>query len=158
MHVDTRESLAATAHDGVLRLEAKHHLKYPPVRFTRAQIDVIGEGVSQTVAQLQLVVFACAIMPEHVHLVTAAHARDPDVLIGFLKRSGTRELAAHGSHPLAAFRDARGRVPSPWAEEGWPVFLDTVEQMCQAIEYVQQNPEKEGLPQQHWSFVVPFVG
>ena len=156
-HVDSRESVAANPHDRALRLAAKHHLKYPPVRFTKTQIDVIGEGFSQTVAQLHLTVFACSILPEHVHLVSAAHARDPDALIGFLKRSGTRELTARGLHPLATLRDGRGRVPSPWAEEGWAVFLDTVEQMRQAIEYVQRNPEKEGLPRQQWSFVVPFV-
>ncbi len=155
--VTTRESVAASPHDRVLRLAAKRHLKYPPVRFTRTQIDAIGEGFSQIVVQLQLTVFACAILPEHVHLVTAAHARDPETLIGFLKRSGTRELTARGLHPVAGFRDTRGRVPSPWAEEGWPVFLDTVEQMRQAIEYVERNLEKEGLPRQQWSFVVPFI-
>jgi REP element-mobilizing transposase RayT len=149
--------VAATPHDRASRLAAKHRLKFPPVRFTRTQIDVVGEGFSQTVVQLQLTVFACAILPEHVHLVTVAHARDPGVLIGFLKRSATRELTSRGVHPLAAFRDARGRFPSPWAEEGWPVFLDTAEQIRQAIEYVERNPEKEGVPRQHWSFVVPFM-
>jgi len=149
--------VAASPHDRALRLAAKRHLKYPPVRFTKTQVDAIAEGFSQTAVQLPLTVFACAILPEHVHLVTAAHARDPDVLIGFLKRAGTRELTSRGLHSLAGFRDARGRVASPWAEEGWAVFLDTVEQMREAIEYVERNPEKEGLPPQQWSFVVPFI-
>jgi hypothetical protein len=38
------------------------------------------------------------------------------------------------------------------------VFLDTEEAIENAIRYVEENPVREGKPQQHWSFVHPFTG
>jgi len=38
----------------------------------------------------------------------------------------------------------------------WKVFLDTLSDVQRAIRYVEENPLREGLPRQWWSFVVPF--
>ncbi len=42
------------------------------------------------------------------------------------------------------------------AENTWKVFLDTPGRIAEAIEYVGENPVKEGKPRQHWSFVTPL--
>jgi hypothetical protein len=38
----------------------------------------------------------------------------------------------------------------------WTVYLDTEDDMQRAINYVEQNPQKEGKPLQRWSFVLPY--
>ena len=43
-----------------------------------------------------------------------------------------------------------------WARGLWKVFLDSTEGLVKAIEYVKENPSKEGLPMQAWSFVTGF--
>jgi hypothetical protein len=47
-------------------------------------------------------------------------------------------------------------MPTPWCRNCWKVFLDSVEDVFRAIEYVEQNPPKEGKRRQRWSFIVPF--
>src|SRR6266436_2968157 len=62
-------SVAKRKHDVSLRLAAKEALKYPAVRFDDAQIHSIGQGFHAYVKKSALIVRACAIMPDHVHLV-----------------------------------------------------------------------------------------
>jgi hypothetical protein len=40
----------------------------------------------------------------------------------------------------------------------WKVFLNNDAEIVRAIQYVQQNPMKEGFRPQKWSFVEPFDG
>jgi len=154
--VSTRRSLASRPHDDAKRVEAKRHLQYPAVRFTGVQARAVGRGFARVVRDLELKVYACAILPDHVHLVTGRHPRDAEDVAGFLKRGGTRRLNAEGLHPLEGHRRANGRTPSPWAERGWCVFLETPDEMRERIRYVEENPVMAGLPRQRWPFVVPF--
>ncbi len=78
-------------------------------------------------------------------------------IIAHLKGRATQQLAAEGLHPLAHYRQADGTVPSPWARKAWPVFLDSDQRIAHAIEYVENNPRRDGKPPQRWSFVTPFV-
>ena len=45
-----------------------------------------------------------------------------------------------------------------WTKGGWDRFLDSAEAIRSRIRYVEGNPEKEGLPQQDWPFVVRYDG
>lgn len=154
--MQTRRSLASRQHDHATRLEAKQRLKYPAVQFSGIQARAIVRGFAKAVDDLELTIYACAIIPDHVHLVTGRHPRDVRYVAGFLKRAGTRQLGVEGLHPLQMHRQANGRTPSPWAEDGWFVYLNTADQIRQRIEYVERNPVKEGLPVQRWPFVVAY--
>jgi hypothetical protein len=66
-------------------------------------------------------------------------------------------MAAEGLHPLGQYRRASGRIPSPWAEHGWYVYLETPLQVERRVLYVERNPAEAGLPPQKWPFVVPYV-
>jgi hypothetical protein len=92
--VETRHSLAHRKHDHAARQRAKGALKYPAVRLTGIQARAVGRGIAQILPELELVAYACAIMPDHVHLVTRAHNMHWQRLIGFLKRAATRWLVA----------------------------------------------------------------
>ena len=45
-----------------------------------------------------------------------------------------------------------------WAEHEWKVYLDSEEAIDDAIQYVEDNPDKEEKPKQTWPFVSPFGG
>ena len=155
--VNTRRSLAGREHDHSLRFEAKQHLRYPVVQFTPLQTRVVGDGFGQAVADLKLDVYACSIMPDHVHLVTGRYGNDVEYVAGFLKRAATRYLNDRHVHPLQGCRQANGRTPSPWVVGGWFVYLNEPSEVHSRIRYVEENPTKAGLPPQRWPFVRPYV-
>jgi REP element-mobilizing transposase RayT len=156
--VTTTHSLATAPHDRRARLAAKQALKFPPVVFSGSQARAIAEGFAVICPKVGLVIRACAIMPEHVHVVVAAHRFGGDAVIACLKRAGTRALNDAGQHPLAAFARKSGKHPCPWAEGGWKVYLNTVQEMRDRIRYVEGNPIRAGFKRQRWSFVAPYVG
>ncbi|HEV3262493.1 MAG TPA: hypothetical protein VG013_36915 [Gemmataceae bacterium] len=154
--VDVRHSVAAHAHDPALRLAAKESLKYPAVHFTGLQARAIGRGFEAFVRRSGVVVWACAILPEHVHMVLARHRYVVEQIVNLLKGKSTAELLAENLHPLDACKTPTSRLPKCWGRGQWKVFLDTEADVRRAIDYVEQNPIKEGKPAQHWSFVTPL--
>ncbi len=157
--VTTTQSLAKHPHDRAKRLEAKEALKYPPARFTGVQARAIGRGFAQISAKMNFIIHACSIMPDHAHLVIARHERGlmSEDIAAYLKRAATRQLVKEKLHPLTAHKDSQGRTPTPWTEDGWYVFLDSPDEIRSRIQYVEQNPVKQGLPRQRWSFVTPYA-
>ncbi len=154
--VQTQRSLAREPHDHSKRLHAKQSLQYPPVKFNGVQARAVGRGFARAVGQFEVTARACAIMPDHVHIVTARHDREAEYLAGVLKRAATRQLSAESLHPLADRCRGSGRVPSPWVEKAWIKYLNTPEEVRRAMRYVEENPVQAGLPRQTWSFVVPY--
>src|SRR3954466_16424088 len=82
---DETRSLAARAHDQNQRLQAKLALRYPPVEFTGIQARAIGRGFAEYVERSGLTVWACAILPDHVHLVLARFRLDVEQVVIQLK-------------------------------------------------------------------------
>lgn len=153
--VETHRSVAARPHDRRARLAAKGALKYPEVRFTGVQARAIGRAFAAQAARSDLVIWACAILPNHTHLVVARHPMGHEQIANLLKGATTRQFLAEGIHPLAQWRSADGRTPKAWAQGQWAVFLDSPDDVVRAVRYVEGNPAKEGLPAQHWRFVGP---
>ena len=52
--------------------------------------------------------------------------------------------------------DEEGTLPTPWAAKCWKVFLDNDADVIRAIQYVEDNPTKEGKNPQRWRFVIRF--
>jgi REP element-mobilizing transposase RayT len=153
---DRSRSVAAREHDRSRREAAKRALKHPEVRFTGIQARAIGEAFGEFVIRNGITVWACAILPDHVHLIVAGLRYKAEILAEQLKGAATRRLVRDGIHPFGKLRLPNGRVPKCWGRGGWQVFLDSGDEIENAISYVEGNPEKEGLARQRWSFVVPF--
>jgi REP element-mobilizing transposase RayT len=154
---DERRSVAAAPHDASLRVAAKRALRYPPVRFSGIQARAVGRGFAEMVRRSQLNVWACAILPDHAHLVVGRHRFSAEQMSNLMKGCATRRLIAEGVHPLAEFAvPGRRRPPRAFACGQWKVFLDSMGDVRRAIQYVEANPGREGLPPQRWSFVRPF--
>lgn len=156
--VHTTRSVAGRPHDVGVRLRIRQSLKYPPVFLTGLQARAVGQGFAAICGKIGLTIHACAILPDHIHVVAVRHRLDGDALIECLKRAGTRAMNEAGLHPLAAFARKSGKHPCPWGAHGWKVFLDTPGEMVGRIRYVEANPDKAGLPRQRWSFVAPYTG
>ena len=151
--VNTRKSLARKPHDREQRLAAKRALKYPAVLFTGLHARAIASGFARAVQEGGYVVLACSSLPDHVHLVIARVSRPIGQVVGHLKARATQELRAEGFHPFERFANAEGAVPTVWAGKYWKVFIDNDEHLDAAIEYVEDNPLKEGKRKQNWAFV-----
>ena len=149
-------SIARREHDRQLRHASKSSLKRSPVRFDGLQARALGRGFGQYVGNSALTVWACAILPDHVHLVVSRPHIDIEQLVIQLKASATLSLIAEGRHPFGDEKE-NGRPQKCFARGQWKVFLDAGD-VPRAVRYVEDNPLKEGKKKQLWSFVTPFIG
>jgi REP element-mobilizing transposase RayT len=154
---DETRSVAYRDHDRDLRLAAKRALKRPPVEFNGLQARALARGFAKYVEHSALVVWACAILPDHVHLVVGRPRIKVERLVIQLKASATRHLIDEGIHPFAGLKAKNGRPPKCFARGEWKVYLDP-EALPRAVRYVEANPMKEGKRPQRWRFVVPHDG
>ena len=148
--VNTRHSRAHDQHDHQKRWEAKKHLMFPPVRLTGQQALVVSQAMADVVAEIQLAVYACCIMLDHVHFVMPPHERSKEAIVQYFKSAATKRLNERRLHPLENQR-------SPWSRSFWDVYLHTEEQILRAVQYINNNPIKEGYKPQNWRFVTPYV-
>lgn len=111
----------------------------------------ISRGFARAVFKSGHRVLACAILPDHVHLVVRSSSVGPRRIVGHMKREAALELVNYGLHPFPRGKD--GRLPSCWAEGAWCVYLEAEPDVRRAVRYVEENPLKEGKRFQRWSFV-----
>src|SRR5688500_911787 len=141
--VTTRKSVAHVPHDAALRRAARAALKYNPVVFTEAQILKVADGFSTAICEGNYLVHACAILPDHTHLVLGPHGRPIGQIAGHLKAKASMALRTAGLHPLGKHVEPDGSVPSCWARDYWKVYIYSEEHMHRAVRYVEKNPTKE---------------
>ena len=152
-------TLAALSQDELRRREeARKALKYPAVRFTGPQARAIARGFAAACRRSGYTIWACSILPEHTHLVIARHRYRVEQVANLLKGEATRSTMRENLHPLARFAGPGERPPRMWAEHEWKGYLDSEEAITGAIDYVNENPIREGKPAQHWPFVAAFTG
>jgi len=83
--VTTRQSLAGVGHDRAARWRAKNALTYPPVKFTGRQAQCIAHGFRHMVQKSNYQVFACSILPQHVHMILGRHHYHVETMVRLLK-------------------------------------------------------------------------
>ena len=119
---EERHSVARRPHDRVRRLAAKEALQRPAVEFTDVQVLAIGAGFANYVLKSGLPVWACAIMPDHVHLVVGPPGMKVEQLAIQLKGAATERLKEEGLHLFGAERreGPHAEVFCPRRMEGLP--------------------------------------
>jgi REP element-mobilizing transposase RayT len=142
------------------RAAAVAALKHPTVRLNGSQARAVGTGFANGVRKSAYTIWACSILPEHVHLVIARHTYKVEQICNMLKGEATKQLKLDSLNPNSKFEDrsGKGKPPPVWAEKEWKVYLDTEQAVENAIRHVEENPVKEDKPRQTWSFVTPFAG
>jgi REP element-mobilizing transposase RayT len=146
---NTRHSVARKVHNRALRIAAKRSLKYKPVSLSDVQARAVALGFEQAAKESGYIFHACAILPEHAHLVIARHPRNIGRIVGHLKTRATQRLLREKLWP-----ESNRPV---WAKHGWHVYLFTGADITRAIRYVENNPLREGKRRQRWPFVVPYT-
>jgi REP element-mobilizing transposase RayT len=150
--VDTRASVAGREHDRDMRRAAKTKLRYPPVQLSGVQARAVGRGFAESVSKTKATIWACSILPEHMHLVIARHDYVVEQVVNLMKGRATKALIRENIHPFAAYPTRTDRMPKVFARGHWKVYLDSDADIRRAIEYVERNPVKERKPRQTWNF------
>ncbi|MDP6543791.1 MAG: hypothetical protein QGH60_07340 [Phycisphaerae bacterium] len=102
---------------------------------------IIAGGFARAVQLLTLTVRACAIMNDHVHLLSLRNEHRIEYVAGQFKAKATRALDL---------------PQTPWAKGSWKVFIEDNETIASAARYIEMNPIKAGREPQHWEFVTPL--
>ena len=123
-------------------------MKHDLLTFSEAEFAVIAESFGEVVSTERYTCYACAIMPDHVHILIRKHKHTAEEMIHALISASREKLIASGRrephHPTWT-----------WGH-GWKVFLDHPDDIRRTITYVDRNPIKIGLPRQSWPFVMPY--
>lgn len=129
--------------------QAEDLLKHDVICFDERQRVAIAAAFADVIRSTPYTCYACAIMPDHVHLVIRKHRHRAEEMIERLQEASRWRLIADGlvpaTHPV-------------WTLGGWKRFLDSTERIVRTVAYAEGNPDKEGLAPQKWSFVTPYDG
>lgn len=129
--------------------EARDVLRHPLLTFSDDEIALLGDCFAEIIQERGWTCYACAIMPDHVHMLIRRHHDRAEDMIAALQKSGRDGLIRAGrrapSHPV-------------WGGPGWKVFVSTRGSMAHEVRYIEQNPTKIGKPVQSWPFVKPYDG
>ncbi len=136
------------------RKAAQASLRSQPVVLSGRQARAMGMAFSAVCAVKHYRVHACAIMPQHVHLFVGRTATDIRTVIGDFKRFATMELYRQNIHPAQL---GTPQCTTIWARGCWCVYLHA-DDVQRVIGYINKNPQRDGLPPQHWNCVTPWPG
>ncbi len=127
--------------------EARDVLKHSVLTFTDDDIVFVGDLLGRVIRERGYTCYACAIMPEHVHLLIRRHRDQAEVMLTAFQSETRKALIAAGrrtpTHPV-------------WGGPGWKVFLRTADDVARIIDYIHNNPAKAGRPRQDWPFVARY--
>jgi len=118
-----RRSLAKNPHDVQERVLAKDSLKRPPLRFNGRQARSIARGFRKYIKETQSLVWACAILPDHIHLVVGRLPMTVEQFVIQMKGAAIKQLLMDKLHPYARLRDAKGRLPKCFVQGHWADYL-----------------------------------
>ena len=125
-------------------------LMHPLLKFGPTEMALVGEALVEVIAQRRYTCWACAVMPDHVHLLIRKHRDLAEDMIEHLKAGARERLIDEGSFPPDH--------PVWTGGGGWKVFLDGPDEVRRTIPYIQQNPLALGLPPQVYPWVKPYDG
>jgi REP element-mobilizing transposase RayT len=128
---------------------AKDNLKFERAEFSPHDVKLIADAIGETIRSRVYTCYACAIMPDHVHLVIRKHKHTAEEMIAHFQEASRLKLL-----------DANLREPNHpvWGGPGWKVFLDSPDDIRRTIPYVQDNPIKTRRQKQVWDFVKGYDG
>jgi hypothetical protein len=123
-------------------------LKFPLLDFASSSaMQAVAAGFADAIATFKYTCYACAILPDHVHLIIRRHKHCAEEMIEHLQLYSRLRLSAAGErtddHPT-------------WCRSGWKVFLDHPDEIWRTIPYVEKNPLPYRMSIQRWDFVTPY--
>jgi REP element-mobilizing transposase RayT len=129
--------------------DAAGKLKHELLVFDNGEHKHLAECFAESIRRQGYTCYACAIMPDHVHMLIRKHKHRAEDMIHNLQADSRLR-----------FRELGQRTPDHpvWGGPGWKVFLDTPEDVERTIHYIEQNPLKASMPAQRWPFMKEYDG
>jgi REP element-mobilizing transposase RayT len=127
---------------------ARSVLRHPILTLNEAARTVVAESFSRVISEQKLTCWACATMPDHVHILIRKHRLKYEEMMDLLKDESAASLRAARHFP--------GDHPVWTAHGGWSVFQDHPDDVRRTIGYIERNPDPYGLPRQSYPFVLPY--
>jgi REP element-mobilizing transposase RayT len=129
--------------------DAREVLQHQLLLLGAEDVAIIATAFAETIRTRRYTCYACAIMPDHVHLLIRRHRDDGDAMI-----------EAFQTDSRAALIQAQRRPEDHpvWTKGGRKIYQNSREDMERIVRYVENNPIKAGLPAQRWDFVRPYDG
>jgi len=127
---------------------ARRVLRHPILLLDERARTVAAESFAKVVNDNKLTCWACAIMPDHVHILIRKHRLTFEEMMDHLKENSATDLRAAGLYPADH--------PVWTAHGGWSVFQDHPDDVRRTIGYIERNPDPYRLPRQVYSFVKPY--
>ena len=104
--------------------EAEKLLQHPLLTFSQADVQIIAQAFADVIARERYTCYACAIMPDHFHVVNRKHKHSSEEMIRNFQDASRDTLRAAGhrtpDHPV-------------WGQGGWKVFLDCPDDIRRTI-------------------------
>jgi REP element-mobilizing transposase RayT len=125
-------------------------LRHPLLTFDAAARAEIAAAFADVIADQRYTSYACAVMPDHIHLLIRKHKHQAEEMIEILKDQSRLRLRETGHRPPDH--------PTWTAGAGWKVFLDHPDEVRRTVRYIERNPLPLGLPAQRWPFVNDYDG
>jgi REP element-mobilizing transposase RayT len=130
--------------------QARALLKHPLLTLDSAATPDVALAFAQVIEEERYTCYACAIMPDHVHILIRKHKHLAEDMMDRLKEASRARLCAAGHRPPDH--------PVWTAGGGWKVFQYHPDDIRRTIGYIERNPLPLGLPRQEWPFVIPYDG
>jgi REP element-mobilizing transposase RayT len=130
--------------------QARPLLQHPALEFDANARDEVGRAFGEVIAAQRYTCYACAVMPDHVHLLMRKHRHLAEDMMGWLQEASRYRLYDTGHRPPDH--------PVWTSGSGWKVFLDHPDEVRRTVGYIERNPAPLGLPPQRWDFVQPYDG
>lgn len=123
-------------------------LKHSLLKFDAAARDAVGAAFGDVIRRERYTCYACAVMPDHVHLLIRKHKHSAEEMADRLKTESRLRLCSLGFRTSDHPTWTGGCV--------WHVFLDHPDDIWRTIPYIENNPLPLGLPIQRWPFIQPY--
>jgi len=127
---------------------AAPQLQHNVYTLSHEETTFVANAFRQVIKENRYTCYACAIMPDHIHILIRKHKHSAETMIANLKQRSRLRLSE--AHPK--FRDH----PTWTAGHGWQVFLEHPDAVERTIRYIEKNPDGMRLPRQHWDFITPY--
>ena len=148
-HYGRKRIQPASATIGAFYDKAHDVLTHPLLTLDAADVHLVADSFAESIRRRGYTCWACAIMPDHVHLIVRKHRDQAEAMIAEFQRSSAVALLGEGHRPSGH---------PVWGGPGWKVFLFKPADVARVVRYVEMNPVKARRPAQAWPFVVPYDG